>query len=91
MNKYTKARWIAWNRSDGKCSKIHASQPGNPFRTLCGHTNRNAEVIECGPLTIDAIFELFCCACIYLHFSGAAAYYRAAAKNRGKIPVKVEE
>lgn len=78
-------RWIAWDKPDGKVSKIHAAQYNNPFKTLCGHTSINAEIIEPGNMSIDDMMELFCKACIYLHYSGAAAYYRSGAKEKGKI------
>lgn len=77
-------RYIAWDCPDGKVSKIHVAHPDNPFRTLCGHTNTHAEVIDPGRVSIDDLMELFCKACIYLEFSGAAAYYRRRAKHEGK-------
>lgn len=68
----------------GNVSKIHVAHPENCFRTLCGHTNIHAEIMTPGRLTIDDMLELFCKACIYLEFSGAAAYYRRRAKIEGR-------
>lgn len=79
-----KTRCIAWNKPDGKVSKIHVASYDNPFKSLCGHTSTNAEVIEPGLLSIDDVMELFCRACIYLHYSGAAVYYRGRAKREGR-------
>lgn len=79
-----KTRFIAWVKPDGRVSKIHVASYDNPFRSLCGHTSVSAEVIDPGKMTVDDMLELCCRACIYLHFSGAAAYYRARAKREGR-------